>query len=80
MAGMNGRDGKAHRLDAEAITRTLERLSARIDERFPNAGLALVCVDLVMTEKTALPEKHALLDGVGHDVAMHGRSRSLVNG
>jgi hypothetical protein len=49
MAGRNG--GKAHELDAGSITKTLERLSARIDERFPNAGLARVCSDLVETSK-----------------------------
>jgi hypothetical protein len=48
---MAGRNGKAHELDAGSITKTLERLSARIDERFPNAGLARVCSDLVETSK-----------------------------
>jgi hypothetical protein len=43
------RNGAAHRLDPKAITATLEQLSARIDQRFPNAGLARVCRDLVRT-------------------------------
>jgi len=49
MAGQDRRNGAAHRLDPKAITVTLERLSARIDQRFPNAGLARVCRDLVFT-------------------------------
>jgi len=44
-------NGAAYRLDAQAITTTLERLSARIDQRFPNAGLARVCEDLVETSR-----------------------------
>jgi len=52
---MGTRDGMAHTLDAGAVTRTLERLSARVEERFPNAGLAQVAGDLVETSKqTAL--------------------------
>lgn len=43
--------GKAHTLDAKSITETLERLSARIEERFPRAGLAQVSRDLVATSK-----------------------------
>ena len=50
MAGRN--NGRAHKLDAKAITITLERLSARIDQRFPNAGLVRVCEDLVETSRT----------------------------
>lgn len=34
-------------LDAEQIVRTIERLQARIRERFPNAGLADVCGQLL---------------------------------
>jgi len=49
MAGRNS--GAAHRLDSRAITITLERLSARIGQRFPNAGLARVCEDLVETSR-----------------------------
>jgi len=49
MAKRNRHDGRAHRLDAASITKTLERLSARIEERFPQAGLAQVARDLVET-------------------------------
>jgi hypothetical protein len=49
MARRKGNNGRAHRLDAQAITTTLERLHARIEERFPNAGLARVGGDLVET-------------------------------
>jgi hypothetical protein len=52
MAGQNGRNGVSHTLDAKSITLTLERLSARIDQRFPNAGLARVCEDLVLTSRS----------------------------
>jgi hypothetical protein len=38
-----------HDLDSSAIVATLERLRARIAERFPEAHLAEVCSDLVMT-------------------------------
>ena len=34
------------RLDAEKIVETLARLGQRINERFPNAGLAVVCKEL----------------------------------
>jgi hypothetical protein len=43
--------GKAHMLDAAAVTDTLERLSARIEERFPHASLAQVARDLVATSQ-----------------------------
>jgi hypothetical protein len=49
MAGKNRQN--AHTLDAGAVTETLERLSARIDQRFPQAGLAQVCADLVATSQ-----------------------------
>ena len=40
-----------HTLDAASVTTTLERLSARITERFPQSGLSRVCIDLVETAK-----------------------------
>jgi hypothetical protein len=52
MAGTTRRNHNAHRLDPVSITATLERLSARIDERFPQAGLARVCSDLVATSQS----------------------------
>jgi hypothetical protein len=60
MAGTDSRNGRAHRLDAGAITRTLERLSERIDERFPDAGLARVCADLVVTSRDTTSRVRAL--------------------
>lgn len=47
----SGLRGRAHRLDPLAVTLTLERLSARIEERFPDAGLARVARDLVETSR-----------------------------
>jgi hypothetical protein len=44
--------GRAHRLNAQAITRTLQRLSDRIEQRFPSAGLAQVARDLVETSQS----------------------------
>jgi hypothetical protein len=38
-------------LDPDRVVRTLEQLRARIDERFPAAGLALVCQDLIETAR-----------------------------
>ena len=35
------------RLDAEALVRSLEQLDVRIRERFPDAGLARVCQELI---------------------------------
>src|SRR5271170_2678676 len=52
MVGQNGRNGISHTLDSKSITKTLERLSARIDQRFPEAGLARVCEDLVLTSRS----------------------------
>lgn len=37
----------AHVLDGDRIVGTLRQLQARISDRFPGAGLALVCADLV---------------------------------
>lgn len=48
---MAGRNGRAHRLDPDAITQTLDRLSLRVAERFPNSGLSAVAFDLVATSK-----------------------------
>ena len=39
----------SHRLDAASIVVTLERLCARIGERFPAAHLGAVCGELVAT-------------------------------
>ena len=52
---MSQRSAKQRRvLDPERVVRTLEQLRARIEERFPGAGLAMVCTDLTDTaRKTA---------------------------
>jgi|CXWL01.1.fsa_nt_gi hypothetical protein len=47
-------------LRADRITATLERLSARIRERFPTAGLAQVCAELVASSRTLSSEAAAL--------------------
>ncbi|HWU25241.1 MAG TPA: hypothetical protein VN154_02450 [Rhizomicrobium sp.] len=51
MAKQGERHGPVHTLDAASVTATLERLSARIAERFPQSGLSRVCNDLVVTAK-----------------------------
>lgn len=38
-------------LDPVRVVRTLEQLHARIEERFPGAGLAVVCADLIETAR-----------------------------
>jgi hypothetical protein len=40
-------------LDPVRIVETLERLKARIDERFPNSGLSRVCGELITTAGTS---------------------------
>jgi hypothetical protein len=52
---MSQRSAKQRRvLDPVRIVLTLEQLQARIEERFPHAGLAVVCADLAETaRKTA---------------------------
>lgn len=40
-------------LDAERISRTIQQLSSRIHERFPDSGLARVCHDLYAISLTA---------------------------
>jgi hypothetical protein len=44
--------GMRRGLDAAEVTKTLEELHARISERFPNAGLADVCAELVENART----------------------------
>src|ERR1700722_19934345 len=43
--------GPVHRLDAASVTATLERLSERVAQRFPESGLSRVCRDLVETSR-----------------------------
>ncbi|MEQ1619716.1 MAG: hypothetical protein ABL883_15385 [Terricaulis sp.] len=47
-------------LRADRIIATLEKLSARIGERFPDAGLAQVCAELVGSSRTLSSEAAAL--------------------
>ena len=44
-------------LDPERVIATLDQLHARIDERFPDSGLSVVCADL--TETAAVTAKRA---------------------
>ncbi len=46
-----GRVPRVRVLDAASITSTVERLQARVAERFPSSGLAGVCSDLVDTAR-----------------------------
>jgi len=39
-------------LDAALVVKTLERLHARVGERFPEAGITTVCADLVKVSRT----------------------------
>lgn len=47
-------------LDANRVVRTLEQLRDRIEERFPGAGLAGLCGDLVETARTTQAKARAL--------------------
>lgn len=49
-----------HILDAPSIVATIERLQARIAERFPQSGLARVCVDLTQTAQATAARVRAL--------------------
>jgi hypothetical protein len=46
--------GPVHRLDAASVTATLERLSERVTQRFPESGLSRVCGDLVETSRATM--------------------------
>jgi hypothetical protein len=43
---------RAYGLDASEIVKTIERLHARIRDRFPDSGLSQVCAELCETAKT----------------------------
>jgi hypothetical protein len=45
------RQRNAHVLKAELIVKTIDQLRARVAERFPNSGLAQVCVDLLQSAR-----------------------------
>jgi len=47
-------------LDAEKIVITLDRLHARIEERFPASGLSTVCVDLAKAARKTAQRARAL--------------------
>ncbi len=47
-------------LDAAKIVLTIERLKARIAERFPSSGLARVCADLAATAEVTAARERAL--------------------
>jgi hypothetical protein len=50
----------AHVLDPAEIVRTVERLHARIAERFPDSGLAAVCGELLSTAQATAARVRAL--------------------
>jgi hypothetical protein len=47
-------------LDADKISQTIERLSARISERFPESGLRSVCGHLLVVSQRAKTQTHAI--------------------
>ena len=51
---------RAHVLDATHIVRTIERLQARVAERFPDSGLAAVAADLAVTAQATANRVSAL--------------------
>ena len=60
MSGRNKATSAAYRLSAPSIVDTTEKLRARIAERFPESGLAVVCADLVETAKATSKRVRAL--------------------
>ncbi len=50
----------AHVLDAGEIIKTIDRLRARIGERFPGSGLTRVCGELLATAQATTARVHAL--------------------
>ncbi len=51
---------RRHILDASRIVKTVEKLHARIAERFPDSGLAEVCADLAVTAEATAARVEAL--------------------
>lgn len=49
-------------LDPRHIVKTIERLQARIDSRFPNAGLSQVCGELLATARASSAEAAKLAE------------------
>ena len=60
MKSGNKATSSAYRLSAHSIVETTERLRARIAERFPESGLAVVCADLVDTAQATSKRVRAL--------------------
>ncbi|HVK80335.1 MAG TPA: hypothetical protein VM915_06960 [Verrucomicrobiae bacterium] len=52
--------GRYQQLSADHIIATLEKLHARILARFPDAGLARVCAELIETGRASVAEAAAL--------------------
>lgn len=50
--GQAARLRSGRRLDPDKIVQTLEKLQARIDARFPESGLAVVCADLALAGRS----------------------------
>lgn len=60
MNGSRKASSAPYRLSAASIVETAERLRARIAERFPESGLAVVCADLVETARATSNRARAL--------------------
>jgi hypothetical protein len=60
MSGSKTASIASYRLSARSIVETVERLRARIAERFPASGLAVVCADLVETARATSDRVRAL--------------------
>ncbi len=60
MSGGKRAQSASYRLNPKSIVETVERLRARIAERFPESGLAVVCADLVETARSTSDRVRAL--------------------
>ena len=60
ISGRKAASSASYRLSARSIVETVERLRARIAERFPDSGLVLVCADLVETARATSNRVRAL--------------------
>jgi hypothetical protein len=58
--GIFARPHATHILDSARVIETIERLKARVSERFPDSGLSKVCADLAVTARATAQRAHAL--------------------
>ena len=63
-------------LDPERVIATLDQLHARIDERFPDSGLSVVCADLTETAAVTAKRAAALRIGAGEESPAPGAGRA----